>query len=194
MGAEKLAGIVDKRELCARCGSAAAYPCMDPCMNQNYAQPCPQDWLRIDGYCVAPHRYRGPCLPSQNLAGLADEDKRSWSKACQAPFPCQSEASTEVMACDPAHSCPDGWSLVGDTIEHCRAGSDYKGPCRPVMALAEIKKVGTRRFAQTCSVTWSDCARTVRPELVQQGSSEISSTSASIAGPIADDGRLSVPS
>jgi len=188
---EKLAGVVDKRELVARCGSAAAYPCMDTCI-QDYAQACPQDWLSIDGYCVAPRRYQGPCLSFQNFVGLVDEDKRSWSKACQARFPCQPESSEEAIACEPARSCPDDWILIGDTIEYCQAGSDYKGPCRPAMALTEIKRIGTRRFAKACSVVWSGCAPVVRPKIVQPDSGDFSSKSAAVAGPIADDGRLFV--
>merc|ERR1712048_384518 len=155
------------------------------------------DWYELDAYCVAPKDYTGPCLPFQSLSGLSNEDRRSWSKACLAPFPC-GDATLEAAPCEPSRPCPDGWSLVGTATELCQAGADYKGPCRPAMTTSEIQRIGTRRFAAACSVTWSDCAPGVLPEVegsVQEGTRTIESASglsAGVSGPIADDGRLLV--
>lgn len=192
-GPQRVGGAQNKRELGARCGHVAAFPCMDPCEKQHYGLPCPQGWYSLDGYCVAPRAYTGPCLSFQNLAGLSQEEKKAWSRACRAPFPCPVTSVSGSVPCEPKSPCPDGWKRVGVSTEYCQADADYQGPCRPVVAIAEIANTGHTPFAEACAVAWSECASVVVEDGVPTLGLEARPEAPSgLAGPIADDGTLLV--
>jgi len=124
---------------------------------EDYAQVCPTGWLQnSDGSCQAPtkmpHAYSGPCEPVVSFANVSlkdsDEIKKTFAAKCGAKF-CAKEESQRPASSSRDGSCPIGWILVGEITPHC-FGFSYTGPCRPVIAVQDLHRIGHAAFGNIC--------------------------------------------
>jgi len=173
-----------KRSFANEC--AVHWPCRKSC-EEDFGQPCPEDWVLSDGICEVGNRpYNGPCAPFANLNNLTIQDKMQYGALCQLQFPCQPKVLANSIAdCVPsAAPCPEGWIRKGSRLGVCH-GAQYKGPCRPVVTIADIAKVGKIKFMEMCGVTW---------ECMQSENDAIDSSAipgqTMHAGPVDIDGRI----
>jgi len=118
-------------------------------------------------------------LPFQNLKNMSTEEKQTWSEACEAPFPCVAEH--RIDDCETSLPCPDGWGLV---FGYCRAGPNYGGPCRPVMAAESIEVIGKKTFMDVCAAPWT-CRAKSKLDYTSARAKE-----SEVAGPIDGEGKI----
>jgi len=132
------------------------WPCISRC-GEDYAQACPTGWLQnSDGSCQAPTKmpgaYAGPCEPVVTFANVSMKDsvetKKAFAAKCGVEF-CAQEESLGSTSSSSDGSCPIGWILVGETAPHC-FGPSYTGPCRPVIAVQDLLRIGHAAFGKIC--------------------------------------------
>lgn len=182
-----------KADFAANCD--VSWPCKT--CEQDFSQPCPTSWDMVGGVCAAraSAKYTGPCLPFQNLVDLSAKEKELLAGLCFIEFCAAVEEITEARSThgDQCTICPKGWLLVGTLVEHCLS-LDYNGPCRPVIAVAELGQIGKRIFADTCGVDFScePLSKAVVKDIREVSSDTGNSVSGDLSGPIANDGRFHV--
>lgn len=96
-------------------------------------------------------------------------------------------ASAPWGDCEPTDDpCPKGWLQKGTSTPICE-GAAYHGPCRPVMTVDAIEKIGKIKFMERCNVDWDckpDPPQPPGPTLVSPGGPMLES------GPIDPDGDV----
>jgi len=144
----------ERQNIAAACH--VTWPCISRC-GEDYAQVCPTGWLQnSDSSCQAPTKmpraYAGPCQPAVTFANVSMEDvvetKKTFAAKCGVEF-CAQEESLRPTPSSSDGSCPIGWILVGEIAPHC-FGSSYTGPCRPVVAVQDLLRIGHAAFGKVC--------------------------------------------
>lgn len=181
-----------KEDFAARCG--VRWACQKSC-EEDFDALCPSDWELIGGMCVASSVYTGPCAPFQNLVQFDQREKRNFAAACEVDF-CRSGAAAsklEKERCGPSQTqlCPDGWLRIGSSIDYC-FGPIYAGPCRPLISVDELEKIGKEIYMTTCAVSYPCEAEKGRTRANLDSPVPGSEEMAAPSGPIRDDGRLRV--
>ena len=76
------------------------------------------------------------------------ETKKTFAAKCGVDF-CAQEESLRPTPSSSDGSCPIGWVLMGEIAPHC-FGSSYTGPCRPVVAVQDLLRIGHAAFGKVC--------------------------------------------
>merc|ERR1712066_664041 len=84
------------------------------------------------------------------MGDFSSADKREWAAMCEVTFPCETGAA-DTTTCDEVEACPEGWVHVGSLHPHCY-GTSYEGPCRPLISISELGRIGNDVFEQECGV------------------------------------------
>lgn len=178
----------DKEDVQLRCG--VRWPCKSPC-NEDFSAACPEGWRDLgEQQCLAPRDYHGSCLPMQNLAEFAEDQKRGFALACTARWPCQ-EVVSAGPRCEFTESiCPEAWDTFGGGAfpTYCHS-ADYRGPCRSRISADRINQLGVETVMERCGVQWP-CEK-ITAQTSQGSSVGPPRTEGNEGGPIMDNGSLS---
>ena len=73
---------------CRASWASSLRPSAPDACDEDFSKPCPRTWADVDGVCLAPAAYDGPCSVVWAAAGYTSEEKRVVSRDCGAPWPC----------------------------------------------------------------------------------------------------------
>jgi len=76
----------DRIALGVACGFQ--WPCHSGVCKQDFQAVCPAGWREVEGLCVAPASYAGPCSYSVKASGMSPSQKEAFGSKCAVSFPC----------------------------------------------------------------------------------------------------------
>ncbi|CEL94257.1 unnamed protein product [Vitrella brassicaformis CCMP3155] len=130
-----------------------------PECQRDYSVQCSKSFFPVSTQCWAKPSYSGPCERKQRgMAQMSDEQKESWSIACEDNYPCLPEQCPRGT--DWERTCPAGWRHVSGGL--CVAPADFD-QCDAKVQFAAFSLQDKHAFAQKCGVRWPcrrlSCAR-----------------------------------
>ncbi|GAW82252.1 CPW-WPC family protein [Plasmodium gonderi] len=119
---------------------------------RNYNEPCPEGFiLQNDNTCKADITvYKGMCSTDKiNFSYLTSSEKKNWSVACEAYWPCYINCTSNNHFLS---TCPSNWRQI-NTYE-CVPPESYKGPCKKAKNFKFFTKSMKIKFEEKCKVTF----------------------------------------
>ncbi|VWU48109.1 CPW-WPC family protein, putative [Hepatocystis sp. ex Piliocolobus tephrosceles] len=124
---------------------------------RDYSVPCPNDFNYIgsvyetdDEICAPSPTYDGPCMDKElNINDISDIQKESWSKKCQAFWPCKKCVRNFTLF------CPEKWNRVKGSIRSCEPSESYNGPCKFVVHFSGYNTTMLEEWSLKCHAWWA---------------------------------------
>ncbi|SCQ16360.1 CPW-WPC family protein [Plasmodium ovale] len=123
---------------------------------RDYNTPCPNDYNYIgsiheddDEICAPSASYDGPCVGEElNVKDMSEKTKESWSKKCQAFWPCKKCVRNFTSF------CPEKWDKVRGSIRSCKPSMLYSGPCKHQMNFSGYNARMLEEWSINCEAWW----------------------------------------
>ncbi|GAW81253.1 hypothetical protein, conserved [Plasmodium gonderi] len=124
---------------------------------RDYNTPCPNDYDYIgtvheddDEICAPSSTYEGPCVGEElNIKNISEKTKETWSKNCQAFWPCKKCVRSFTSY------CPEKWDKVKGTLRSCKPSLLYHGPCKYQVNFSGYNIRMLEEWSLKCHAWWA---------------------------------------
>ncbi|KJP86308.1 hypothetical protein AK88_04027 [Plasmodium fragile] len=136
------------------------FVCTDLC-EKNYRQECPLNWMKKNGYCLAPPSFNLCDRKKYFYSNLTQDEKKKFEEECSVQWPCRKSPFCDM---DWTAECPLNWAKEaprkggdqeqGDKYNCTPDSSLYNGKCAFMSLPNGADEETKRELASTCDTPW----------------------------------------